>query len=89
MARKNRSAEKRHRQSLVRRARNRAVRTRVRHQIRKVREAIARGDAAAAAAELKEATRIITKAASKGVLHRNTASRYVARLSRKVASLAA
>lgn len=80
------SAQKRHRQSLKKRARNRTVRTEMRHEIRKVREVVASGDAAAAAGELKTAMKVISKAASKGVIHRNTASRYIARLSKKVTS---
>jgi len=89
LAKRNGSAEKRHRQSLKRRARNKAVRTRVRHEIRKVREAVARGDVAAAAERLRTAVRVISKAASKGVLHRNTAARHIARLSQKVHALTA
>jgi len=80
------SAQKRHRQSLKKRERNRAVRTEMRHEIRKVREIVAKGDGAAAASELKSAMKIISKAASKGVIHRNTASRYIARLSKQIAA---
>lgn len=82
------SAQKRHRQSLKKRDRNRAVRTEMRHEIRKVREIVEKGEAEPAAIELKVAMKVINKAASKGVIHRNTASRYIARLSRKVQGLA-
>jgi small subunit ribosomal protein S20 len=81
------SAQKRHRQSLKKRERNRAVRTEMRHEIRKVRETVAKADGAAAAGELKTAMKVIQKAASKGVIHRNTASRYISRLSKKVGAL--
>lgn len=81
------SAQKRYRQSLKRRTRNQAVRTRMRHEIRKVREAIEKKDASAAASELKEAMKVISKAASKGVIHRNTASRHISRLSKQIAAL--
>lgn len=83
------SAQKRHRQSLKKKERNRAVRTEMRHEIRKVREIVAKGDGAAAATELKAAMKIISKAATKGVIHRNTASRYIARLSKQVAASSA
>ena len=89
MAQRHPSAQKRHKQSLKKQARNRAVRTEMRHEIRKVREIIAKGEGTAAASELKAAVKIISKAASKGVIHRNTASRYIARLSKQVGGIAA
>jgi small subunit ribosomal protein S20 len=54
-----------------------------------VRAAIESNDAAAAGKELLNAVKVITKAATKGVIHRNTASRYVSRLSKQVAGLGA
>jgi len=83
------SAQKRHRQSLKKKARNRVVRSEMRNEIRKVREIVAKGDGAAAASELKAAMKIIDKAASKGVIHRNTASRYISRLSKQVGATSA
>lgn len=82
------SALKRHRQSLERRKRNQAVKTRVRHLIRSVRAAVGAGDAAAAQAGLADAARALDKAVSKGVIHRNGASRRVSRLTRAVTQLA-
>jgi small subunit ribosomal protein S20 len=76
-------ARKRHRQSLARRTRNRMVRSRVRHQMRKMREAAAEGDAAAVQRLLPETISIIDTGRRKGVLHRNTASRYKARMARQ------
>jgi small subunit ribosomal protein S20 len=76
------SAEKRHRQSLKRRDRNRAIKTRVHSAIKQAVKAIEGADAGAAAQELRLATRELYKAAGKGTLHRNTAARKVARLSR-------
>jgi small subunit ribosomal protein S20 len=78
------SAQKRHRQSLKRRDRNRVIKTRVRTALKLATETIAGGDAAAAQSELKAATRVLHKAASKGALHRNTVARKVARLSKKL-----
>jgi small subunit ribosomal protein S20 len=79
-----RSAEKRARQALKRRARNRTVRSRVRGSTRAVRAALESGDVATAQSRLREAERVIRKAASKGVVKKATASRSVARLARAV-----
>jgi small subunit ribosomal protein S20 len=76
------SAEKRHRQSLKRRDRNRAIKTRVHTAVKQAVQAIEGADASGAQQELRKATRVLYKAAGKGALHRNTAARKVARLSR-------
>ncbi|SIQ71705.1 small subunit ribosomal protein S20 [Rhizobium sp. RU20A] len=68
---------------------NKARRSRVRTYVRKVEEAIASGDAAAAAAALKAAQPELARAASKGVMHSNTASRKVSRLASRVKALSA
>jgi len=68
---------------------NKARRTRVRGFVRKVEEAIASGDQAAAAAALKAAQPELMRAASKGVVHRNTASRKVSRLAKRVKAISA
>jgi small subunit ribosomal protein S20 len=75
------SAAKAARQSIKRQARNKSVMSAVRTQVRKAREAIAKGDTAAIDAELKKAVAILDKAASKGTIHARNASRKVARLS--------
>jgi small subunit ribosomal protein S20 len=62
---------------------------RVRTFVRKVEEAVAAGDKAAAATALKAAQPELMRAASKGVIHRNTASRKVARLAARVKNLGA
>ena len=69
-------------------AANMVPRTRMRSFIRKVEEAIASGDKNAARAALEAAQPQIMKAASKGIVHRNTASRKVSRLSHRVEALA-
>lgn len=78
---------KRNRQSLDRRARNKAVRTRVRTRIRRFRAAVDQGDRDAATAALAEASRQLDKAASKGVLHRNRAADKKSRLAKELARL--
>jgi small subunit ribosomal protein S20 len=87
LAIRHKSAIKRHRQDLKREERNRAVRTRTRHVVRELRETIASGDADSAATKLREVVQTLSKAATKGVLHRNSASRRIARLSRQVQAL--
>ena len=81
------SALKRHRQSEKRRLRNQAVRTQLRHLVRSVRAAIAARDSKQATDTLSRATRALDKAVTKGVLHRNTAARKIARLARAVHQL--
>jgi small subunit ribosomal protein S20 len=75
------SAAKRHRQSLVRRDRNRAAKSKIKTQVKKVREAIAAGDAAKAETEFRVATKAVDQAAAKGVVHSNLAGRVKSRLS--------
>ena len=83
-----RSAEKRNRQSQKRRARNQAVRTRVKSAVKKVRETLEGGELAASQDAFKAAARVIDQASSKGVVHRNTASRKISRLAKAVAKSA-
>jgi small subunit ribosomal protein S20 len=83
------SAKKATRKIARRTAVNKARRSRVRGFIRKVEEAIATGDLAVATAALQAAQPEIQRAATKGVLHSNTASRKVSRLAQRVKALAA
>jgi small subunit ribosomal protein S20 len=82
-------AKKRARQNERRFAVNKARRSRIRTHLRRVEEAIASGDQAAAAAALKEAQPEIMRGVSKGVLHKNTAARKMSRLSSRVKALSA
>jgi small subunit ribosomal protein S20 len=83
------SAKKRHKQSLVRRTRNRAAKSSIKTQVRKVREAIAAGDATAAETELRVVAKTVDRAAAKGVVHANLAARVKSRLSAAVKSVKA
>jgi len=74
------SALKRIKQTARRTAQNRAHTTRLRHQIRKMRAALAAKDKAVAVALLKPTLEVIDRSLRKGVLHRNTAARYKSRL---------
>ncbi|MBD3756412.1 MAG: 30S ribosomal protein S20 [Gammaproteobacteria bacterium] len=83
------SAKKAARKIARRTATNKARRSRVRTFLRKVEEAIASGDQAAANAALKAAQPEIMRAATKGVLHANTAARKVSRLNARVKAISA
>ncbi len=81
------SAKKRARQTIKRTARNRHIRTNVRTLVKRVRTAIETGDAATAKKALSEAVSRIDGAVSKGIYHRRTGSRYIARLTQQVNAL--
>lgn len=83
------SALKQMRQSLKRKDRNRKNVSQVKTEIKKLREVIAKGDAAGAKALLPETVSAIDKAVKKGVLHDNAGARHKSRLSGKVNALAA
>ncbi len=80
---------KRARQSETRYAINKARRSRIRTYLRKVEEAIASGDQAAANTALLAAQPELDRGVSKGVLHKNTVARKMSRLSSRVKAIAA
>lgn len=82
------SAKKAVRQIARRTAVNRQRRSKMRTFVRKVEEAIISGDPAAAKTALAVAEPILMRAAQKGIVHKNTASRKVSRLTVRVALLA-
>ncbi len=81
------SARKATRVSARRTEVNKARRAILRSSVRKLEEAIASGDRAAAVAALKIAEPVIMRAAQRGVIHKNNASRKVSRLAHRVAQL--
>jgi small subunit ribosomal protein S20 len=81
-------SKKRARQSEARQDVNKARRSRVRTFLRKVEEALAAGNADAAATALKAAQPELMRGVTKGIMHKNTASRKVARLASRVKTLA-
>ena len=83
-----RSAEKRVRVTAKRTSVNKACRSQIRSAIRSVEEALAAGDKKAATAALKAAEPEIMRGVTKGVLHKNTASRKVSRLAARIGKLA-
>jgi small subunit ribosomal protein S20 len=68
---------------------NKSRRSRLRNYVRRVEEAIAAGDRSRALVVMKEAEPQIMRAAQKGVLHKNTASRKVSRLVARISKLGA
>jgi small subunit ribosomal protein S20 len=82
------SAKKMVRKIETRTAVNTARRSRMRTFVRKVEEAIASGDKSAASEALKAAQPEIMRASQKGVLHKNTSSRKVSRLSARIKAMA-
>ena len=83
------SALKRIRQTKKRTERNMSRRNRIRTYVRKVEEAIAGGDAGSAESALKAAMPELQRGATKGVMHKKTASRKISRLAARVKALGA
>ncbi len=81
------SAKKRLRQNLARRDRNRSMKRVVRHQCRKVREAVNAGDLELAEAEFRRAVKRLDRAGARNIIHRNAAARTKSRLSAKIKAL--
>lgn len=80
------SALKAHRQSLKNRAHNRRFRARLRTALKDIRTAIDGNDLAGAKSALKQTISLIDKMASKGIIHRNAAGRYKARLTARLSA---
>ncbi len=78
------SAKKRLRQNDKRRAHTRSLRSRMRTQLRKVREAVESGDSDKAQAEFRIASKRVDQAAAKNLIHKNAAARSKSRLSKLV-----
>jgi len=83
------SAAKRARQTIKRAARNRNVTSHIRTATRAVREAVTAKQKDQATTALAQATRLLFKAASKGVLHKRSAARHVSRLTTAVNAVSA
>lgn len=83
------SAEKRIRQNEKRRLINRMNRSQMRTEVKRLRHAMALGDAATAVTLLPSVVSIIDRSIQKGIVHRNAAARYKSRLTVQVSALAA
>ena len=82
------SAIKRNRQNKTRNARNNIRRTQVKTATKKTLAAVASADQGAARQTLKQAEKAISRVASKGVIHKRTASRKISQLARRVHQMA-
>ena len=83
------SSLKRARQTIVKTANNRANKSKLRGTLRTLREAIIRGDSKAAMEQFRATASVLDKSVQKGVLHKNTASRYKSRLNARVKAISA
>ena len=81
------SALKRARQTEKRTARNRANTSRLRGVLRDLKESLGKGDKGSAESAYRQTVSALDKAIQKGVIHKNTASRYKSRLAARVAGL--
>jgi len=81
------SSLKRARQTETKTAVNRSNKSKLRGTLRVLREAIAAGDKKTIAATYSETVSVLDKSVQKGVLHKNTASRYKSRLNARVKAL--
>jgi small subunit ribosomal protein S20 len=78
---------KRNRQALVRRDRNKAVRSQLKTHMKRFRTAAESGDAEAAATAFTQAARSLDKAAQKGVVHANFAANKKSKMAKRLAAL--
>jgi small subunit ribosomal protein S20 len=81
------SALKRARQNEKRRLRNQSRKTRVKHAVRDVRQAVGQNNLEEAQTALKKAIPVIARVAGQGTLHWRTAARKISRLTRQVRAL--
>jgi small subunit ribosomal protein S20 len=81
---RHKSAQKAHRQNVVRREANRQLRSRLRSALKDIRAAIDAKDTRQARAALDETISLIDKMAGKGIIHANAAGRYKSRIGRRL-----
>ena len=84
MAKRNKSALKANRQNIKRREHNRALRARLRTGLKSIRKSLDAKDVPGAKKALTSLQSLVDKMATKGIIHKNTASRYKSRLAAKI-----
>ena len=84
MAKRNKSALKANRQNIKRREHNRALRARLRTGLKSIRKSLDAKDVAGAKKALQSMQSLVDKMATKGIIHKNTASRYKSRLAARI-----
>jgi small subunit ribosomal protein S20 len=85
VAKRNKSALKANRQNIKRREHNRALRARLRTGLKGIRKSLDVKDIPGAKTALRSLQSLVDKMASKGIIHKNTASRYKSRLAARIA----
>ena len=85
MAKRNKSALKANRQNIKRREHNRALRAKLRTGLKSIRKSLDAKDVEAAKGALRSMQSLVDKMATKGIIHKNTASRYKSRLAARIA----
>ncbi|MGH9312534.1 MAG: 30S ribosomal protein S20 [Vicinamibacterales bacterium] len=89
MAIRHKSAQKAHRQNVLRRDANRQLRSRLRSALKDIRAAIDAKDTKEARAALNETVSLIDKMAGKGIIHPNAAGRYKSRIAKQLKTASA
>ena len=89
MAKRTKSALKANRQNIKRREHNRQMRSKLRSALKSIRTSLDNKDLKGAKAALNQTVSIVDKMATKGIIHRNTAGRYKARLSSRLTKASA
>ena len=84
MAKRNKSALKANRQNVKRREHNRSLRAKLRTGLKAIRKSLDGKDVDAAKKALGTLQSLVDKMATKGIIHKNTASRYKSRLAAKI-----
>jgi len=85
VAKRTKSALKANRQNITRREHNRQMRSKLRTALKSIRASLDAKDLSGAKSALNKTVSIVDKMATKGIIHRNTAGRYKARLSSRLA----
>jgi small subunit ribosomal protein S20 len=84
VAKRNKSALKANRQNIKRRVHNRALRARLRTGLKGIRKNLDANNVEGAKKSLQSLQSLVDKMATKGIIHKNTASRYKSRLAAKI-----
>jgi small subunit ribosomal protein S20 len=84
VAKRNKSALKANRQNIKRREHNRALRSQLRTGLKSIRKSLDSKNVEGAKTALKDMQSLVDKMATKGIIHRNTASRYKSRLAARI-----
>jgi small subunit ribosomal protein S20 len=89
VAKRTKSALKANRQNIKRREQNRQMRSRLRTALKSIRSSLDAKDLSAARSALNDTISIVDRMATKGIIHRNTASRYKSRITSRISKASA